>query len=174
MVLKEEREMRQTRAYSKETRKAFAAGLERLIQGSALVCIAGGSGEVTHKFFWLAEALPESKQSNRVVFKADSADPNWDIKRGADVLDVQWLERVDADAHPLRFEPGAVQTIALPSVLPKKVAEFERTTTNRRYLKWVYAKPIRFPIRANTPVRSFGSASGLIGKTLAKRCFYSL
>jgi hypothetical protein len=105
-----------------------------------------GSGEVTHKFFWLAEALPESKQSNRVVFKADSADPNWDIKRGADVLDVQWLERVDADAHPLRFEPGAVQTIALPSVLPKKVAEFERTTTNRRYLKWVYAKPIRFPI----------------------------
>jgi hypothetical protein len=45
-----------------------------------------------------------------VVFKADSADPNWDIKRGADVLNVQWLERVDADAHPLKFGPGAVQT----------------------------------------------------------------
>ena len=132
MVLKEEREMRQTRAYSKETRSAFAAGLE---PGKCFGVYCGGSGEVTHKFFWLAEALPESKQSNRVVFKADSADPNWDIKRGADVLNVQWLERVDADAHPLKFEPGAVQTIALSSVLPKKVAEFERTTTNRRYLK---------------------------------------
>jgi hypothetical protein len=31
----------------------------------------------------------------------DLLDPNWDIKRGADVLNVQWLERVDADAHPL-------------------------------------------------------------------------
>jgi hypothetical protein len=53
------------------------------------------------------------------------------------VLNAQWLERVDADAHPLKFGPGAVQTtaIALPSVLPKKAAGFERTTTNRRYLK---------------------------------------
>jgi hypothetical protein len=43
-----------------------------------------------------------------------------------------WMQRVDADAHPLNFEPGVVQTIALSSVLlPKKVAEFERTTTNR-------------------------------------------
>jgi hypothetical protein len=81
----------------------------------------------------LAEALPESKQSNRVVFKADSADPNWDIKRGPDVLDVQWLVRVDADAHPLKFDPDAVQTIGRTvfSALPKKVAEFERTTTKQ-------------------------------------------
>ena len=90
---------------------------------------------MSHKFFWLAEALPENTQSSRVAFKAKSADPNWDITSGADVLNVRWLERVDADAHPRKFEPGAEQTIALASVLPKKVAEFENETANRRDLK---------------------------------------
>ena len=44
-------------------------------------------------------------------------------------------ERVNADAYPRKFEPGTEQTIALASVLPKKVAEFENETANRRYLK---------------------------------------
>jgi hypothetical protein len=74
MVLKEETEMRQTRGYTKETRKAFAVGLEA---GTYFGVYCGGSSEVSHKRFWLAEALPESNQSNRVVFKAKSADPNW-------------------------------------------------------------------------------------------------
>ena len=73
----------------------------------------GGSGAVSHKFFWLAEALPENNQSNRVAFKAKSADPNWDITSGADVLNVRWLGRVDADTYPRKSEPGAEQTIAL-------------------------------------------------------------
>ena len=67
---------------------------------------------MSHKFFWLAEALPENTQSSRVAFKAKSADPNWDITSGADVLNVRWLERVDADAHPRKFEPGAEQNRA--------------------------------------------------------------
>ena len=132
MVLKEEREMRQTREYSNETRKAFAAGLG---VGKCFGVYCGGSGAVSHKFFWLAEALPENEHSSRMVFKAKSADPNWDITSGADVLNVRWLERVNADAYPRKFEPGTEQTIALASVLPKKVAEFENETANRRYLK---------------------------------------
>jgi hypothetical protein len=70
-----------------------------------------------------------------VAFKAKSADPNWDITSGADVLNVRWPGRVDADAYPRKFEPGTEQTIALASVLPKKAAGFENETANRRYLK---------------------------------------
>jgi hypothetical protein len=55
----------------------------------------GGSGEVASRFFWLAEALPQSKQSNRVVFKAAKSDPAWDFKKGDYVLNIRWLERVD-------------------------------------------------------------------------------
>jgi hypothetical protein len=58
---------------------------------------------VSHKFFWLAEALPENGHSSRVAFKAKSADPNRDIASGADVLDVRWPGRVDADAHPRKL-----------------------------------------------------------------------
>ena len=48
---------------------------------------------------------------------------------------MRWLERVDADAYPRKFEPGAEQTVALNSVLPKKIAEWHNETTNRKYLK---------------------------------------
>jgi hypothetical protein len=43
-------------------------------------------------------------------------------------------------------------------------------------LDWVYAKPIRFPTRANKPIRYIGNVyyNRLIGKPLAKRYFYSL
>jgi hypothetical protein len=50
---------------------------------------------VTSRFFWLAEALPQSKQSNRVVFKAAKSDPAWDFKKGDYVRNIRWLERVD-------------------------------------------------------------------------------
>jgi hypothetical protein len=91
---------------------------------------------VTDRFFWLAEALPESEHSNRVVYKASSADPNWDIRSGDEVLNVRWLERVDTSTYPRKFEPGTEQTIALVSVLPKKFAAFESETANRRY-SWI-------------------------------------
>jgi hypothetical protein len=113
-------------------RNGFAGGLR---PGKCFGVYCGGSGEVDHKFFWLAEALAESGQSNNVVFKAPSADPNWDIRTGDRVLNVRWLERVDADAYPRKFEPGAEQTVALNSVLPKKIAEWHNETTNRKYLK---------------------------------------
>jgi hypothetical protein len=113
-------------------KRAFAAGLG---VGKCFGVYCGSSGAVSYKFFWLAEALPENEHSNRVVFKAKSADSNWDITSGADVLNVRWPGRVDADAYPRKFEPGTEQTIALASVLPKKVAGFENETANRRYLK---------------------------------------
>ena len=39
------------------------------------------------------------------------------------------------NAYPRKFEPGAEQTAALNSVLPKKIAEWHNETTNRKYLK---------------------------------------
>jgi hypothetical protein len=59
---------------------------------------------VTSRFFWLAEALPQSKQSNRVVFKAAKSDPAWDFKKGNYVLNIRWLERVDEENRPRAFD----------------------------------------------------------------------
>ena len=90
---------------------------------------------MTSKFFWLAEACPQSKQSNRVVFKAAKRDPVWDFNKGDNVLNIRWLERVDEQNRSRVFDPqGAEQTVPLKTTLPRKVPEWERTSTSRRVL----------------------------------------
>ena len=89
---------------------------------------------IHHSFFWMAQARPMNRQSNRVVFKAAAGNPNWDIKKGDEVLNITWLERVDAEQYPRKFCSGLSQTIALKSALPRKVAQWESESTNRKYL----------------------------------------
>jgi hypothetical protein len=92
MQLKEVTTRRETRGLSNEKHGVFG---KELNPGDVFGVYCGGSGEVTSRFFWLVEALPQSKQSNRVVFKAAKSDPAWDFKKGDYVLNIRWLERVD-------------------------------------------------------------------------------
>ena len=79
MQLKEDTTRREARKFSNEKREVFG---KELTPGDVFGVYCGGSGEVTSKFFWLAEACPQSKQSNRVVFKAAKRDPVWDFNKG--------------------------------------------------------------------------------------------
>ena len=132
MQLKEDTTRRETRKFSNEKREVFG---KELTPGDVFGVYCGGSGEVTSKFFWLAEACPQSKQSNRVVFKAAKRDPVWDFNKGDNVLNIRWLERVDEQNRSRVFDPhGAEQTVPLKTTLPRKVPEWERTSTSRRVL----------------------------------------
>jgi len=99
--LKEDTTRREARGLSNEKRGVFG---KELNPGDVFGVYCGGSGEVTSRFFWLAEALPQSKQSNRVVFKAAKSDPAWDFKKGDYVLNIRWLERVDEENRPRAFD----------------------------------------------------------------------
>ena len=58
-----------------------------------------------------------SKQSNAVVYEAKKPDLNWDIKKGEQVLNVTWLNRVSEVAQR-EFTMHMPQTITLNSTLP--------------------------------------------------------
>jgi hypothetical protein len=87
MVLVEDSTRRETRSISTETRKIFGSSLE---PGACFPVYCGGVGEVDHSFFWMAQARPMNRQSNQVVFKAAASNPNWDIKKGDEVLNITW------------------------------------------------------------------------------------
>ena len=55
--------------------------------------------------------------------------------RRDNVLNIRWLERVDEQNRSRVFDPhGAEQTVPLKTTLPRKVPEWERTSTSRRVL----------------------------------------
>ena len=67
--------------------------------------------------FWLARCEAASKQSNTVVYGAKKNDDNWDIKKGEQVLNITWLNRV-SETECREFKLHMPQTITLTSVLP--------------------------------------------------------
>ena len=102
---------------SREARVQFAASLRA---GNVIGVYCGGRGEIDYSRFWLAEVKPkEQRNTSKVTYKAVADDPGWDIKKGAEVLNIRWLER--ANDSRLCFVRGAEHTICIGSVLPRKV-----------------------------------------------------
>ena len=77
--------------------------------------------------------LPARKRkSTKVVYKATTDDPNWDITKGqTEVLNVEWLER-EARGRLLFTREGEKQTISLNSVLPHHVRTWEWSNARGR------------------------------------------
>ena len=92
MELRDDQEQRQLREISSEQRLAFVKGLK---VGDVIGVYCGGEGEVGHTFFWLAQVQRKSRVDaadggSAVPFRAEKADPGWDISRGEWILNIRW------------------------------------------------------------------------------------
>ena len=99
--------------------------------GDVIGVYCGGEREVGHTFFWLAQVQRKSRVDaadgdSAVPFRAEKADPGWDISRGEWILNIRWLQRVRVKV----FKQAGEQVLALTSVLPLRVV-WHKTTTNQ-------------------------------------------
>lgn len=112
MVYVDRRDAYALRTCSLTTRENF---IKTVHAGQTTVAVYCGDRDTNG--FWLARCEASTKQSNAVVYKANKADENWDIKKNELVLNVTWLNRV-SEAKSLEFTLHMPQTITLSSILP--------------------------------------------------------
>ena len=68
--------------------------------------------------FTVAKVL--ERQGGSAVHKAEKSDAGWKIRKGAQCVDVEWIDRVD---DTLKFKPdgGGLQKVETRCLLPQKV-----------------------------------------------------
>jgi hypothetical protein len=71
---------------------------------------------VGHTVFWLAQVQRKSRVDaadgdSAVPFRAEKADPGWDISRGKWILNIRWLQRVRVKV----FKQAGEKVLALTS-----------------------------------------------------------
>jgi hypothetical protein len=84
----------------------------------------------------LAQVLGSSKKATKkTVYEAPKGDRNWGYRKGDEIMNVMWLERMEPDTEPLMFRPDSVnqyQSVPLTQLLPVAI-EFDEVLAGGVY-----------------------------------------
>ena len=137
-----------TQQYTEEQQAAMLVGDEEVLKrkargvwkganpGGCLWCLLRWEWRGDEQILLAGGSLSseQAEQSRRV--QGSEAGPGLGLQhKGDNELNICWLERVDEQNRSRVFDPhGAEQTVPLKTTLPRKVPEWERTSTSRRVL----------------------------------------